>query len=210
VLGWLTGDGGVIRGGAGKVYDRFGSNIVTVFDNSASFGLSEIVRGPTINFTTGQRYLGTLPTIAAAPCTRSPTRRRRSIRSAVATWASPVTACPVCLQRQPFGGASAAMGMTAEVGYVGRWGRDLLMQIDEGGWAILFKDPASGQSWKEMAHRFAATRTRALMQRASAPTRPGAADSVHREHDAGAARSLLQRQRHRQLLQPDLGPERRQ
>ena len=41
--------------------------------------------------------------------------------------------------------------MTVEVGYVGRWGRDLLMQIDAGGWAILFKDPTSGQTWKEMA-----------------------------------------------------------
>ena len=25
------------------------------------------------------------------------------------------------------------------------------MQIDAGGWAILFKDPKSGQIWKEMA-----------------------------------------------------------
>ena len=30
------------------------------------------------------------------------------------------------------------------------------MQIDAGGWAILFKDPASGQTWKEMARQIRA------------------------------------------------------
>src|SRR5262245_25297892 len=41
--------------------------------------------------------------------------------------------------------------LTIEVGYVGRFMHDQLMQIDAGGWAINFQDTASGQSWKEMA-----------------------------------------------------------
>jgi hypothetical protein len=41
--------------------------------------------------------------------------------------------------------------MTIEAGYIGRWSRELLMQIDAGGWAILFKDPTSGMTWKQMA-----------------------------------------------------------
>ena len=40
-LGKLTGAGGVIRAGGGLVYDRFGSDLVTQFDSTASFGLSE-------------------------------------------------------------------------------------------------------------------------------------------------------------------------
>jgi hypothetical protein len=43
--------------------------------------------------------------------------------------------------------------MTVEAGYVGRWSRDILMQIDAGGWAILFKDPSSGITWKQMAQQ---------------------------------------------------------
>jgi hypothetical protein len=43
-LGALTGKGGVIRAGGGLIYDRFGSDLVTKFDSTASFGLSDIVR----------------------------------------------------------------------------------------------------------------------------------------------------------------------
>src|SRR5689334_14061505 len=41
-------------------------------------------------------------------------------------------------------------GLTIEASYAGRLSRSLLMQIDAGGWAILFKDPKSGITWKEM------------------------------------------------------------
>jgi hypothetical protein len=43
-------------------------------------------------------------------------------------------------------------GMTVEAGYIGRRGRDLLMQVDAtGGWGIHFRDPSSGVSWYEMS-----------------------------------------------------------
>jgi hypothetical protein len=70
-LSLLTGKGGVIRAGGGLVYDRFGSDLVTKFDSTASFGLSDIVRSSSVNFTTGQRYSGALPDISAAPGTSS-------------------------------------------------------------------------------------------------------------------------------------------
>ena len=42
--------------------------------------------------------------------------------------------------------------MTLEVGYIGRRGRDLLMQMDApAAGRIHFKDPASGQTWNEMS-----------------------------------------------------------
>ena len=151
-LSLLTGKGGVIRAGGGLVYDRFGSDLVTKFDSTASFGLSDIVREPSVNFTTGQRYSGALPEIATAPQHDFPFTppevnfiggNYMGIDSTLHTprsWNANVS-----VARELRG------GLTAEVGYVGRWGRDLLMQTDAGGWAILFKDPASGQTWKEMA-----------------------------------------------------------
>jgi len=148
----ITGKGGVIRGGAGMVYDRFGSNLVTQFDSSASFGLSEIVRGATPNFSSNARYLGTFPTIPAAPVHTFPYTAPlvdfigggyMGIASDLHT---PYAYNANFSVARPLPG-----GMTVEAGYIGRWGRDLLMQIDAGGWAVLFKDPSSGQSWKEMA-----------------------------------------------------------
>ena len=58
---------------AAACLDRFGSDLVTQFDNAASFGLTDISNlGPSVNFTTGPRYLGTLPTIPAAAAARLP------------------------------------------------------------------------------------------------------------------------------------------
>jgi len=152
-LGALTGKGGVIRAGGGLIYDRFGSDLVTKFDSTASFGLSDIVRSSSVNFTTGERYNGTLPDISPAPQHVFPFTppevnfiggNYMGIDSTLHTprsWNANVS-----VTRELRG------GLTAEVGYVGRWGRDLLMQTDAGGWSILFKDPTSGQTWKDMAY----------------------------------------------------------
>jgi len=154
--GWLsalTGKGGVIRGGVGKVFDRFGSDLVTKFDTNAAFGLSEIVRLQdfSVNFTTGTRYDGTLPAIPAAadhvfpftpPAVNFIGGNYMGIASdlhAPHSW------------NANFSVTREIKGMTFEAGYVGRWMRDQLMQIDVGGWAINMVDPASGQTWKTAA-----------------------------------------------------------
>lgn len=149
----LTGDGGVIRAGAGLVYDRFGSDLVTQFDNAASFGLSEVVRTPSVNFTTGPRYLGTLPEIAAASRHEFPFAPPE-VNFIGGNYMGIATDLhsPYSFNANFSVARSLVGGMTAEVGYVGRWSRDLLMQIDAGGWAIQFQDQGSGQTWKEMAN----------------------------------------------------------
>jgi hypothetical protein len=148
----LLGTGGVVRGGAGIVYDRFGSNLVTQFDSSASFGLSEIVRGPTVNFTTGPRYQGAFPAIADGPAHAFPYTAPLVdyIGGGYMGIASDLHA-PYAFNANVSVARPLRGGMTVEAGYIGRWGRDSLMQIDAGGWAVLFRDPATGQSWKEMA-----------------------------------------------------------
>jgi len=153
-FGKLLGVGGVLRAGFGVTYDRFGSDLVTQFDNAASFGLSEVVNlGPSINFTTGPRYGGgTLPAIPAAQAHTFPFTppevnfiggNYMGIDSTLHTPYSIATNLSVARELKG--------GVSVEVGYIGRISRETLMQIDAGGWAILFKDPTSGLTWKDMA-----------------------------------------------------------
>ena len=160
--GWLsalTGSSGVIRAGFGMTYDRFGSDLVTKFDNDASFGLSEVTRTDSVNVTTGTRWNGTGINLPAG-----------------ATHVFPFTPPEVNFIGGNYSGIDTTLhapysfnanfsvarelrgGLSVEAGYIGRWSKDLLMQTDAGGWAILFKDPASGQTWKEMAQAIRSVR----------------------------------------------------
>ncbi len=149
----IFGENGVFRVGGALVYDRFGSDLVTQFDSSASFGLTDNQNlGQSFNFTTGSRYNGTLPAIATAPPHVFPF--------------TPPEVTSICCNymgistdlKTPYSyvlNASIARqlpgGMTIEMGYAGRLSRKLLMQIDAGGWGLLYKDNKSGQNWKQMA-----------------------------------------------------------
>lgn len=152
-LSKLTGSGGVIRAGAGLTYDRFGSDLVTKFDDSASFGLSEVVRSSSVNFTTGLRYDGTTPSIPAATVHTFPfTPPEVNFIGGNYMGIDSTLHAPYSFNANVSVARELRGGLSAEVGYMGRWSRDLLMQTDAGGWSILFKDQASGQTWKEMAH----------------------------------------------------------
>jgi len=153
-LGKLIGANGVIRAGGGLVYDRFGSDLVTKFDSNAAFGLSEIVRlGPSVNFTDGLRYNGTLPTLPAGtthafPFTPPPIDY---IGGAYMGIASDLHA-PYSFNLNASIAREILGGVTMELGYIGRRGRDLLMQVDAtGGWSIHFQDPVSGMTWYDMS-----------------------------------------------------------
>ncbi|MGE0392168.1 MAG: carboxypeptidase regulatory-like domain-containing protein [Vicinamibacterales bacterium] len=155
-LSFLTGRNGVIRGGAGLVYDRFGSDLVTKFDNAASFGLSEIVRldGQSVNFTTGRRYDGTLPAIPDAPPHTFPfTPPAVNFIGGNYMGIDTKLHAPYSINANFSIAREMKGGLTVEAGYVGRWSRDQLMQLDAGGWAINMLDPASGTTWKQAAQQ---------------------------------------------------------
>ncbi|MFN0101924.1 MAG: hypothetical protein ACKV2U_07520 [Bryobacteraceae bacterium] len=173
------GSGGVFRAGAAMVYDRFGSDLVTQFDNAASFGLTDIKNlGRSFNFTTGSRYNGTLPTIPDAPQHVFPF--------------TPPEVTSICCNymgmstdlRTPYSYVMNASltrplpgGMTIEVGYAGRLSRKLLMQIDAGGWALQYTDPKSRQTWKEMAAQIRGLKDGGLDPRAVRPN-PGLVPAI--------------------------------
>ncbi len=152
-LGKLLGKGGVIRGGGGLMYDRFGSDLVTQFDTAASFGLTDIKNlGPSVNFTTGPRYLGTLPTIpSASPHTFPYTPPEVNFIGGNYMGISTDLHTPYSMVFNMSLARELPGGLTVEASYAGRLSRSLLMQIDAGGWAILFKDQMSGITWKQMA-----------------------------------------------------------
>jgi hypothetical protein len=152
-LSKLTGQGGVIRAGMGLTYDRFGSDLVTKFDDAASFGLSEIVRSPSANFSSGMRYDGTVPAIPAASVHTFPfTPGEVNFIGGNYMGIDTTLHTPYSFNANFSVARELRGGMAVEAGYAGRWSRDLLMQTDAGGWAIQFKDPTSGQTWKQMAH----------------------------------------------------------
>ena len=153
IIGKLLGKNGVIRGGGSILFDRYGSDLITQFDNAASFGLTETQNlGFAPNFTTGPRYHGVLPEIAPG-----------------STHTFPFTPGDVTFYGSNYMGISTDLhapysmvfnmslarelpaGLTVEASYAGRLSRAGLMQIDAGGWALLFKDQKSGIIWKEMA-----------------------------------------------------------
>jgi hypothetical protein len=152
ILSKLTGAGGAIRAGFGMTYDRFGSDLVTRWDDSTSFGLSELQRTPTVGVATGARWNGSgidLPAGAAHVFPFTPPEVNFIGGSYMGLDTS--LHAPYAFSGNLSVSRELRGGMSIEVGYIGRWSKDQLMQTDAGGWAILLKDPASGQTWKEMA-----------------------------------------------------------
>lgn len=152
-LSWLTGNGGVIRGGAAMLYDRFGSDLVVEFDRTGSPGLATQVTQPrNTDFTTSSRYgSGGLPALPAAPVggkfPLTPATILGGFNSQVGI--SPDLVAPYSyllnfnIQRELPG------KMTVEFGYVGRLQHKSLLQSDYFQPLTRFKDPKSGQTWTE-------------------------------------------------------------
>ena len=88
-------------------------------------------------------------------------------------------------------------GLTIEASYAGRLSRSLLMQIDAGGWAILFKDPKSGiTSHAARAAPTAASTSSGPARGSSAHARPENGLTVANvEHDRASTHAPLRRTR---------------
>src|SRR5207302_2406944 len=66
LLGKIFGKHGAFRAGAGIAYDRFGSDLITQYDQYGSIGLATAGNfDDSYSFSTSQRYNGAPPTLAA-------------------------------------------------------------------------------------------------------------------------------------------------
>jgi hypothetical protein len=159
----ILGKGSVFRGGAGLVYDRFGSDLITEFDRTGSPGLATNLSQPlNTNFTTGVRYSDGLPTLptttsGAFPITPS---------AIVGGFGSGVGIDPTLVAPYSFllnaSYAREIKSVTFEVGYAGRLSRKNLIQVDTFQPLTRFKDTKSGQDWSQMSGELRAALDRGI------------------------------------------------
>jgi hypothetical protein len=148
----IMGKGSVLRGGAGVVYDHYGTSMVTTFANSGSPGLaSTISQLLNTDFTTSFRYNGGgLPTLPPAPTGGFPFTPPVVVGgfTSLSGVASDLVAPYQYLLNFSYA-RPLPKRMSIEVGYIGRLGHKGLMQQDFAQPLTLFKDTKSGQTWQQ-------------------------------------------------------------
>jgi hypothetical protein len=153
VAGKIFGKGGVFRVGAALVYDRFGSELITQFDQFGSQGLATTLGNPvSYNFTTAPRYDGTPATQPAAPQGGFPyTPPDIAAIVGETVGISPDLKAPYSYLLNASFARELPGKLTMEIGYVGRLSHKLLMEGDIYTPLERFKDPASGETWLQSA-----------------------------------------------------------
>jgi len=147
----VLGRGSVLRGGVAMVYDRYGSDLITQFDNNGSPGLASSVTQPSnTNFTTSTRYGATLPALPIAPkggFPYTPATITGGFDEGVGI--NPGLVAPYSFVLNLNYAKELPGKVTVEVGYAGRLSRKNLLQQDYNQPLTTFKDPASGQTWTQ-------------------------------------------------------------
>jgi hypothetical protein len=136
VLGGLTGQGRmVVRGGYSRVFDRLGQGLATNFDQGFAFGMSTTINSPfggpyETNPDVRFRDVNTMPpTIPAAPPGGFP--QTPPIRAGIITSSVDDTiTTPSAHMTNVMVGRELGRNYSLEVGYIGRFGRDLLVRRD--------------------------------------------------------------------------------
>lgn len=152
MLETVWGKTGVLRGSFALMHDRYGADLVTVFDRTGSPGLANSVTQPfNTDFTTSARYDGVnFPSLPSAPeggYPFTPPTVLGGFNSGIGI--SPDLKAPYSMLINLNYGRELSGGMMMDLGYVGRLSRGTLLQRDSFQALTRFKDPASGQTWTE-------------------------------------------------------------
>lgn len=153
LLAKLFGKSGVFRAGAGIAYDRFGSDLITTYDQYGSIGLATQTNFPnSYNFTTSPRYTGSAPVIPPSPPETFPvTPPEINSISGEFEGIAPNLRPPYSYLLNASITRELPAKVTLEVGYTGRLSHDLLMEGDVYTPLEYFKDPKSGITWAQNA-----------------------------------------------------------
>ncbi len=149
----VFGKNGVLRGGAAMVYDRFGSQMITDFDAVGSVGVATRLGFPeSYRWNNAPRVDQGVPAFPAAPKGGFP-NTPPDVKAVAGTFLgiSPDLVNPYSILLNMNFARDIKGGLTMEIGYVGRLSRKLLLQGDTYTPLTKFKDPASGQTWEQMA-----------------------------------------------------------
>jgi hypothetical protein len=153
LLNKIFGKNGVLRGGAAMVYDRFGSQMITDFDAVGSVGVATRLGFPaSYRWNNAPRFDAGIPAFPAAPPGGFP-NTPPDVTAVAGTFLgiSPDLVNPYSMLLNLNFARDIKGGLTIEAGYVGRLSRKLLLQADTYTPLTKFKDPASGQTWEQMA-----------------------------------------------------------
>jgi hypothetical protein len=151
--GKLFGKQGVVRVGAGVAYDRFGSDLVTQYDQFGSLGLANAENFPdSYSFSTSQRYTGSAPVLPAPPAETFP-YTPPSIAAIAGEFMgiAPNLKPPYSYILNASFARELPGKMVIEVGYAGRLSHRLLLEGDVYTPLEYFKDPKSGITWEQNA-----------------------------------------------------------
>ena len=134
-VAWTPTERLVIRGGYSKVFDRVGVGLATNFDEGFAYGMSTQISSPfgaayETNPAARFRGLGQMPpTMPAAPAggfPQTPPRRAGIITTSI----DDTLVTPSAHMGSAIVGFDLGRNYTVEAGYVGRFGRDLLVRRD--------------------------------------------------------------------------------
>jgi hypothetical protein len=134
-VAWTPRERLVVRGGYSKVFDRVGVGLATNFDEGFAFGMSTTISSPfgaayESNPAARFRDLTTMPpTMPAAPpggFPQTPPRRAGIITSSI----DDTLVTPSAHMASAIVGFDMTRNYSVEIGYVGRFGRDMLVRRD--------------------------------------------------------------------------------
>lgn len=134
-IAWTPKSRMVVRGGYSKVFDRVGVGLATNFDEGFAFGMSTSISSPfgaayETNPDARFRGITTMPsTMPAAPAggfPQTPPQRAGIITQSI----DDTLVTPSAHMASAVWGFDVSRNYTLEVGYVGRFGRDMLIRRD--------------------------------------------------------------------------------
>jgi hypothetical protein len=146
---WLTGDNDlVIRGGYTKVFDRVGVGLANNFDEGFAFGMSTSISSPfggayetdpRVRFVSPTQLPPTVPAAPPGGFPQTPPRQAGIITQSI----DDTLVTPSAHMVSMVFGRDLSTNFALEAGYVGRFGRDLLVRRDLA-MPLNLTDPRSG------------------------------------------------------------------
>jgi len=153
LLGKIFGEQGALRVGAAMVYDRFGSDLITQYDQYGSIGMATSGNFPTsYSFSTSPRYNGAAPVLTPPAAETFPvTPPNIAAIAGEFMGIAPNLKPPYSYVFNASFARELPGKVTFEIGYAGRLSRRLLLEGDVYTPLEYFKDPKSGINWEQNA-----------------------------------------------------------
>jgi Carboxypeptidase regulatory-like domain len=153
LMGKIFGNAGAIRVGAAMVYDRFGSDLITQYDQYGSIGIANPENFPdSYSFSDSPRYNGAAP-VLTPPATATFPVTPPNIAAIAGEFMgiAPNLKPPYSYVLNASFARELPGKLTLEVGYAGRLSHRLLLEGDVYTPLEYFKDPQSGITWEQNA-----------------------------------------------------------